>query len=229
MAIDDQAVERKLTIHEVRTDTVPNPPGVIGQPNMILQFSASAVHLQTQRFYISATEAMAQIGGFANALLVILVLLYGVYHQKLLKKDIIHKGLTLSGKFALDESRLGEFADFYKVKDYKIFGSEEKHDKQYCCRGKYRPKPEGVGCSLEDDRILDEAFGNMMSRQLDLKHMMQMSQDVEIIKKVLFHKRHILLGPIISLENEKRALLASCQGEPHEEKKCHSPHQDPVM
>jgi hypothetical protein len=57
----------------------------------------------------------------------------------------------------------------------------------------------------------------MMSRQLDMKNMMQILQDVEIIKKVLFHKRHILLGPIIMLENEKRAMQACCQGQPHEE------------
>jgi hypothetical protein len=29
---------------------------------------------------------------------------------------------------------------------------------------------------------------------------------VEIIKKVLFHERHLVLGPIIALENEKRAM-----------------------
>jgi hypothetical protein len=84
---------------------------------MVLHYSASSVHLQTQRVYVSVTETISKIGGFANALLVTLLLLYGIYHEKLLRKEMIHKGVSLSGKFSLDGSRLGEFADFYGVKN----------------------------------------------------------------------------------------------------------------
>ena len=224
--IDEEAIDKKLKIHEVQEKLIAHNPNVPG-PILRLVWTASAVHPQTQRIYISATETMSKIGGCANALLVSLLLLYGLYHGVLLKKDIIHKGLTLGGKFGLSDSRLGEFADFYGVKNYKLEESQEKNKKEYCCKRKVKPKSDGdgVGPSLEDDRLLDRAFENMMARQLDFKHIMQISQDVEIIKKVLFHKRHILLGPIIAIENEKRALLASCQGGPQEERKTRSPDQ----
>lgn len=163
---------------------------------------------------------MSKVGGCANALLVTLLMLYGLYHGNVLKKDIIHKGLTFGGKFGLSDSRLGEFADFYGVKNYKLTESQEKNEKEYCCKRKVKPvsDSDGVGPSLEDDRLLSRAFENMMTRQLDFKHIMQILQDVEIIKKVLFHKKHILLEPIIALENEKQFLLACCQGGSQEEK-----------
>ena len=224
--IDAESIERKLSIQEVRQVPEPMYPGPFFS-GIDLLWVASGAHPQTQRIYVSATETMSKVGGCANALLVSFLLLYGLYHGKLLKRDIIHKGLTLSGKFGLSESRLGEFADFYRVKNYKLAESQEKHGKEYCCKRKIKPESNGDGVepSLEDDRILDKAFDNMMARQLDFKHIMQISQDVEIIKKVLFHKRHILLGPIIALENEKRALLASCQDGFQQDMNVLSPHQ----
>jgi hypothetical protein len=228
--IDSQAIDKKLSIQEVRQELTPNHE----RHKLNFVWSASAVHPQTQRVYVSATETMSKIGGCANALLVTLLLLYGLYHGSLLKKDIIHKGLTLGGKFGLSDSRLGEFADFYGVKNYKLAESQEKNEKEYCCKRKVKPKSDGdgVGPSLEDDRLLDKAFENMMARQLDFKHIMQISQDVEIIKKVLFHKRHILLGPIIALENEKRAILASYRSSFQEERtnrNVYSPGQDDAI
>ena len=60
--------------------------------------------------------------------------------------------------------------------------------------------------AIADNKILDDVFDNILKRQLDTKHLLQLLQDVEIIKKVLFHERHLVLGPIIMLENEKRAM-----------------------
>ena len=60
--------------------------------------------------------------------------------------------------------------------------------------------------AIADNKILDDVFDNILKRQLDTKHLLQLLQDVEIIKKVLFHERHLVLGPIIALENEKRAM-----------------------
>jgi hypothetical protein len=211
--IDSQAIDRKLSIQEVRQELTLQNPGC-WQHKFTFIWSASSVRPQTQSVYISATETMSKVGGCANALSVTLLLLYGLYHGNVLKKDIIHKGLTFGGKFGLSDSRLGDFADFYGVKNYKLAESQQKNEKEYCCKRKVKPKSDGdgVGPSLEDDRLLSKAFENMMARQLDFKHIMQISQDVEIIKKVLFHKRHILLGPIIALKNEKQFLMASCQG-----------------
>ena len=36
--------------------------------------------------------------------------------------------------------------------------------------------------------------------------MMHLCQDVEMIKRVLFQERHLVLGPIVALEYEKRSL-----------------------
>jgi hypothetical protein len=46
----------------------------------------------------------------------------------------------------------------------------------------------------------------MVERGTDLKHLMQLCQDVEMIKRVVFQERHLLLGPIVALEYEKRSL-----------------------
>ena len=46
----------------------------------------------------------------------------------------------------------------------------------------------------------------MMERQVDIKYIITKLQEFEILKKVLFHERHVGLAPFVCLENEKRAL-----------------------
>jgi hypothetical protein len=58
----------------------------------------------------------------------------------------------------------------------------------------------------EEHSQIIRALQSMTERGTDLKHLMQLCQDVEMIKRVVFQERHLLLGPIIALEYEKRSL-----------------------
>ena len=46
----------------------------------------------------------------------------------------------------------------------------------------------------------------LLERHLDLKNYFQLCQDLEIIRRVVFSQRHMVLSPLITLEAEKRAV-----------------------
>jgi hypothetical protein len=48
---------------------------------------------------------------------------------------------------------------------------------------------------------------------LDLKNYFALVQDLEIIRKVVFSERHMVLSPLITLETEKRAISMLMQDE----------------
>ena len=57
-------------------------------------------------------------------------------------------------------------------------------DKTYICQEKE------MEAKLKDPEIIDQAYDSILDRQFDMKNLMQVIQDVEIIKKVIFHERH---------------------------------------
>jgi hypothetical protein len=42
----------------------------------------------------------------------------------------------------------------------------------------------------KDDEVLDEALDGILDRQLDMKYVLQLVQDVELMKRVVFQERH---------------------------------------
>jgi hypothetical protein len=38
--------------------------------------------------------------------------------------------------------------------------------------------------------VLDKAFDGMLGRQLDMKYVLQLIQDMELMKRVVFQERH---------------------------------------
>ena len=61
-------------------------------------------------------------------------------------------------------------------------------------------------CTNWSKETTEEAFAMLLERHLDLKNFFQLSQDLEIIRRVVFSQRHIVLSPLITLEAEKRAV-----------------------
>ncbi len=62
------------------------------------------------------------------------------------------------------------------------------------------------GCKKWSEEITQEAFEMLLERHLDLKNHFQLCQDLEIIRRVVFSQRHMVLSPLITLEAEKRAV-----------------------
>jgi hypothetical protein len=62
------------------------------------------------------------------------------------------------------------------------------------------------GCEKWSKETTQEAFAMLLDRHLDLKNFFQLCQDLEIIRKVVFSQRHMVLSPLITLEAEKRAV-----------------------
>ena len=62
------------------------------------------------------------------------------------------------------------------------------------------------GCEKWSKETTEEAFETLLERHLDLKNYFQLCQDLEIIRRVVFSQRHMVLSPLITLEAEKRAV-----------------------
>jgi hypothetical protein len=63
-----------------------------------------------------------------------------------------------------------------------------------------------MGCEKWSKETTEEAFAMLLERHLDLKNYFQLCQDLEIIRRVVFSQRHMVLSPLITLEAEKRAV-----------------------
>lgn len=76
----------------------------------------------------------------------------------------------------------------------------------WCCkRGGVRVAP--IGNRKEWKReTTEEAFEMLLARHLDLKNFFQLCQDLEIIRRVDFSQRHVVLSSLITLEAEKRVV-----------------------
>ena len=61
-------------------------------------------------------------------------------------------------------------------------------------------------CEKWSKETTEESFEKLLERHLDLKNYFQLCQDLEIIRRVVFSQRHMVLSPLITLEAEKRAV-----------------------
>jgi hypothetical protein len=50
--------------------------------------------------------------------------------------------------------------------------------------------PSKLGADKKDHEVLDKALDGILDRQLDMKHVLQLMQDIELIKRVVFQERH---------------------------------------
>lgn len=76
----------------------------------------------------------------------------------------------------------------------------------FCVYSKHERKNVEEERFLTEKKELEIVFNSMLQRQLDLKYYMQLAQDVELIKKVVFQERHLVLAPLVALEAEKRVV-----------------------
>ncbi len=110
----------------------------------------------------------------------------------------------ITGKYDVDSAQAEYLAGFYSRKHFEKpkFGFFSALKDKFCgwtCCGdsdKYHSPqiqkihPSGRAADKKDDEVLDQAFDGILDRQLDMKHVLQLVQDMELMKRVVFQERH---------------------------------------
>lgn len=115
----------------------------------------------------------------------------------------------LSGKYGLQDDEMDFLSPIYPPENY-VSPNHTRFDscRIWCCKKKPVPERE-IPQENEENKLentednygkwsketTDEAFGSLLDRHLDLKNFFQMCQDMEIIRKLLYSERHIILAP----------------------------------
>jgi hypothetical protein len=110
----------------------------------------------------------------------------------------------ITGKYDIDPVQAEYLGGFYSRKHFERpkFGFFSALKDKFCgwtCCGNsdgdiplqiQKNQPSGLAADKKDDRVLDKAFDGILERQLDMKHVLQLVQDMELIKRVIFQERH---------------------------------------
>ena len=219
MLIDQQKEQSKMNIQITETSYSRGTQAMEGG-NLNIDIVGAMQHTKISREYVTFMDCLSYFGGLFDFIVIPFTFFYTFYNKKSFKNDMVYRGVLISGKFRLDTSSSKYQHDVYHEKvasspkvDYikickgffsKFITCFSKIQKFLCfCSKKKEEKSE----SKDDEHDLyDKAFKSILDRQLDLKHILQLSQDVEIIKKVLFEERHIVLSSLLTIEAEKRYL-----------------------
>jgi hypothetical protein len=129
---------------------------------------------------------------------------YAWYLDQSYKNDIIHRGFMITGKYDIDSAQAEYLTAIYSMKHFErpkfgFFSAlKDKFCKCTCCGDSDEDDSlqiQGSQSSLlaadkKDDEVLDKALDGILERQLDMKHLLQLIQDIELIKRVVFQERH---------------------------------------
>jgi hypothetical protein len=129
---------------------------------------------------------------------------YAWYLEQNFKNDIIHRGCMITGKYDVDFAQAEYLTAIYSRKHLERpkFGFFSAIKDKFCgwtCCGDSdeddSPKIQGsqssqLAAHTKDDEVLDKALDGILERQLDMKHILQLIQDIELIKRVVFKERH---------------------------------------
>jgi len=139
-----------------------------------------------------------------------------------MEEDIIDKSLFITGKYGIQDK--DHEMHFIKNIYPEIYHEKPKTTYftklfKICCCKKQKSTKEDTKSANVDESIklglkksptfesldsedltqkkdnLEKVFESMLERHLDLNYFFQMCQDFELIKKVLFHERHLVLSP----------------------------------
>lgn len=113
--------------------------------------------------------------------------------------------MLLSGKLGLKKNEADQFDNYLKE-----YYQKYKFRQRLCCCKKKPKKLNNLTKSqimenLEKEELWEDACNNILDRFQDIKHLIQLSQDVELLKRVIFKERHLIQSPIQTLEYEKNA------------------------
>jgi hypothetical protein len=110
----------------------------------------------------------------------------------------------ITGKYDLDSAQAEYLAGFYSRKHFERpkFGFFSALKDKFCgwnCCGDSdeddSPQiqeiiPSELAADKKDDQVLDKALDGILDRQFDMKYVLQLIQDMELMKRVVFQERH---------------------------------------
>ena len=110
----------------------------------------------------------------------------------------------ITGKYDVDSAQAEYLAGFYSRKHFESpkVGFLGALKNKFCPRTRcgdsdkdwsfqsQESESSGLAAQKKDDEVLDKAFDGIMDRQLDMKYVLQLMQDIELIKRVVFQERH---------------------------------------
>ena len=110
----------------------------------------------------------------------------------------------ITGKYDVDPVQAEYLASFYSRKHFERpkFGFfralKDKFCGRTCCDNSdednshkiQKIQPSGLAADKKDDKVLDKAVDGILDRQLDMKYVLQLIQDMELMKRVVFQERH---------------------------------------
>ena len=110
----------------------------------------------------------------------------------------------ITGKYDVDPAQAEYLAGFYSRKHFErpkfsFFSAlKDKFCGWTCCGDSdedsspqtQENKPSELAADKKDDEVLHKALDGILDRQFDMKYLLQLMQDVELIKRVVFKERH---------------------------------------
>jgi hypothetical protein len=110
----------------------------------------------------------------------------------------------ITGKYDKDPVQAEYLAGFYSRKHFErpkfgFFSAlKDKFFGWACCCGSdeddspqtQETQSSGLAPDKKDDEVLDKALNGIFERQLDMKYVLQLVQDMELMKRVVFQERH---------------------------------------
>jgi hypothetical protein len=110
----------------------------------------------------------------------------------------------ITGKYDVNPAQAEYLARFYSRKHFERpkFGFfralKDKLCGRTCCSDSdddnahqiQEKHPSGLAADKKDDDILDKALDGILDRQFDMKYLLQLMQDMELVKRVVFKERH---------------------------------------
>jgi hypothetical protein len=110
----------------------------------------------------------------------------------------------ITGKYDLNSEQTEYLAGFYSRKHFERpkFGFFSALKDKFCgwtCLGDsdevnssriLDTQPSRLAADKKDDEVLGKAFDGILDRQFDMKYVVQLIQDMELMKRVVFQERH---------------------------------------
>jgi hypothetical protein len=110
----------------------------------------------------------------------------------------------ITGKYDVDATQAEYLAGFYSRKHFETpkFGFftalKDKFCGWTCCGDSDEDsslqtqgnQSSELATDKKDDEVLDKALDSILDRQFDMKYVLQLVQDVELMKRVIFQERH---------------------------------------
>lgn len=173
---------------------------IYSDPLLIIYFYSSNINDTVKRSYPTFIATMASIGGIIKIIGLPFGIIYSFYIKRRMRNDFVKNMLMITGKFNMTVDEASEIEEVYDSHYFRI--PDEYKCKKHCKKRK-KVSPEELEEQKQAD-FIDNLYSSLLNRQMDLKNYFQLTQDVELIKKILFKKRHLVLRHFVTLESEKR-------------------------